>query len=575
MNDTILKSMMATTIILFCSPLKSVLVLDSAPKPSNQKTESKTHIRFERIPESDLPHFIHFNNHTRGSLLPEDNGSGCAWGDYDNDGDDDLFLCNLNGPYLMADSERRRFPGSRLWRNEGDGHFTDVTESAGLSDSRMDMAAVFADFDNDGDADLIVTNLDGVRLFRNDKGRFQNVTTHYGLDIVKGYCLGAVWGDYDRDGRLDLYICRYVDFPIDKARNRPIVAGRPAPMTTPANYPPIDNYLFHQESDGKFRDVTNESGTAASQGRSMQAVWSDFNNDGWIDLYVTNDQSLDCFYRNKHDGTFDEIALPSGIFDPRGAMGIALMDMQNDDDQDLLLTHWVSEDPAFYINDLIEGDCFFEDRAIQYGLRKRDQALVGWGTKFEDFDNDGDRDLLIVYGSTIEDELTLDVLKNPKMLPQKSQIFEWRDKRLYSIGIAAGPYFNQAYVGRGAAISDFDQDGRRDIAINNHGSSPALLRNISDSNGHWLNVKLVGQHCSRDAANARVTVIQKSRRQMQEILLGSSYLSGHTKDLHFGLGRSDQPVDVQVLWPCGDVQKITEIKVDRTIKITEKKDRKP
>ncbi|MEE9295201.1 MAG: VCBS repeat-containing protein, partial [Phycisphaerae bacterium] len=158
-----------------------------------------------------MPRFVHFNGSSRASLLPEDNGSGCAWGDYDGDGDDDLYLCNMNGPYLMDAAKRRRLPGSRLWRNDGGGRFTDVTDACGLAESRMDMAAVFADFDNDGDADLIVTHLEGVRLFQNNAGRYRDVTNELGLGGVKSYCLGAAWGDYDRDGRLDLYVAGYID----------------------------------------------------------------------------------------------------------------------------------------------------------------------------------------------------------------------------------------------------------------------------------------------------------------------------------------------------------------------------
>jgi hypothetical protein len=541
-----------------------------------KETDQATRIRFERIPASSLPRFVHFNGSKRASLLPEDNGSGCAWGDYDGDGDDDLYLCNMNGPLLMDADKRRRSPGSRLWRNDGGGRFTDVTESCGLGESRMDMAALFADFDNDGDADLLVTGLRGVRLFRNDGGRYHNVTEQIGLGGVTGYCLGAAWGDYDRDGRLDLYICRYVDFPLDKARKRPMVAGRPAPMTTPANYPPLTNHLFRQEQGGTFRDVTKTTGTAAPQGRSMQAIWCDFDNNGWIDLYVANDQSLDCLFMNKGDGTFEDAALPSGVFDPRGGMGMAVIDFQADGDQDLLVTHWVSEDPGFYVNELIDGQCFFEDRAVRYGLRKPDTALVGWGVEFEDFDNDGDRDLLMVYGSTIEDELTLDVLKDPKMLPQRARIYEWRKKRWHALGDSAGAYFGEVYVGRGAALADFDRDGRRDIAINNHGAAPALLRNVSQGPGRWLDVKLVGRHCARDAANARVTVYRKDAPpQMRELFIGSSYLSGHGKTLHFGLGKAGPTVDVQVRWPCGRTQRLDNVSIDQTIVITETRDKAP
>ncbi len=524
----------------------------------------KTRIRFERLPVSSLPRFVHFNGSARASLLPEDNGSGCAWGDYDGDGDDDLYLCNLNGPYLMPAQKRGRSMGSRLWRNDGRGRFTDVTETVGLSESRMDMTAVFADFDNDGDADLIVTHLEGVRLFRNDAGHFKDVTARLGLAGVNDYCLGATWGDYDRDGRLDLYICRYVQFPKEQARHRELVGGRPAPMTTPGSYPPLSNYLFHQEPDGTFRNVTRTSGTASAEGRSMQAVWCDFDNDGWIDLFVANDQSLDSLLRNRHDGTFEDVGLKTGLFDPRGAMGVAVTDVHADGDQDLFVTHWVNEDPTFYVNDTGGPIWGFDDQTIGLGLRKPDGALVGWGTGFVDLDNDGDCDLFVIYGSTIEDELTLEVLKNPKMLPQKSQIYERRQGRWFAMGKTAGPYFDERHVGRGAAVGDFDGDGRPDLAINNHSGAPALLRNVSTA-GNWVKILLVGRHCNRDGANARVTLRrQGAAPQMRELFLGASYLSGHSKVIHFGVGGLDLVPRLEVRWPCGKTQTLQNVAVNQT-----------
>lgn len=559
-------------IILLCLALAwmSPARLVAGPKKAIQRPGSSGRIRFERLAPSSLPRFVHFNGHPRASLLPEDNGSGLAWGDYDGDGDDDLFLCNMNGPYLLDPGKRSQFPGSRLWRNDGNGKFSDVTKSVGLDDSAMDMAALFVDYDNDGDQDLIVTHLGGVRLYRNRSGRFTDVTKTAGLGDVDGYCLGVAWGDYDRDGRLDLYVCRYVDFPIEKARRREIVAGRPAPMTTPGSYAPVGNRLFHQSPDGTFRDVTKASGTQNAAGRSMQAIWCDFNNDQLIDLYVANDQSLDCLFRNKGDGTFVDDAIPSGVFDPRGAMGIAVLDYQSDGDQDLLVTHWVLEDPGFYVNEAAQGVFLLTDRAPQVGLRKMDTALVGWGIGFMDFDNDGDSDLFVAYGSTIEDELTLDVLKNPKMLPQQSQIYEYREDRWYALGAAAGAYFKEHHVARGAAISDFDLDGRPDIAINNHGGAPTVLRNVSPGTGHWLGVKLMGTHCNRDAANAQVTVHRDGGSpQMLELFIGGSYLSGHSKTLHFGLGSKKRVSRVEVRWPCGKLQSVENVAVDRVVLIKE------
>ncbi len=203
-------------------------------------------------------------------------------------------------------------------------------------------------------------------------------------------------------------------------------------------------------------------------------------------------------------------------------------------------------------------------------------ARRGWRSIPADFDNDGDRDLFVVYGSPIEDELTLDVLKNPKMLPQRSQIYEWRETRWHALGETAGSYFGELYVGRGAAIADYDRDGRPDIAINNHGAAPALLRNVTKSPGRWLAVRLVGKHCTRDAANARVTVSHSAMTpQMRELFVGGSYLSGHTKTLHFGLGHHPTTVDVEVRWPCGRVQRLERVGIDREMTITEPQDETP
>ncbi|MCH7995013.1 MAG: CRTAC1 family protein [Planctomycetes bacterium] len=295
----------------------------------------------------------------------------------------------------------------------------------------------------------------------------------------------------------------------------------------------------------------------------------DFDNDGWLDLFVANDQSLDSLLRNKGDGTFEDVGIKTGLFDPRGAMGVAVTDVHADGDQDLFVTHWVNEDPAFYVNNTGGKIWGFDDTTTRLGLRKPDTALVGWGTGFVDFDNDGDRDLFVIYGSTIEDELTLDVLKNPKMLPQKSQVYEWREDRWFALGKAAGPYFDEHHVGRGGAVSDFDGDGRPDLAINNHSGAPALLRNVSKA-GHWVNVVLVGRHCNRDGANARVTLHREGAApQMRELFLGGSYLSGHSKVIHFGVGELDRAVRIEVRWPCGKTQTLQNVALNRTHVVTE------
>ncbi|MCH7873644.1 MAG: CRTAC1 family protein, partial [Planctomycetes bacterium] len=282
------------------------------------------------------------------------------------------------------------------------------------------------------------------------------------------------------------------------------------------------------------------------------------------------DQSLGSLFRNRRNGKFEDVALEVGVFDPRGAMGVAAFDFQADGDQDFLITHGVSEDPAFYVNELSAKLLVFDDQATRVGLRKPDGALVGWGTGFVDFDNDGDQDLYLIYGSTIEDELTLDVLTRPKMIPQKSAIYESRGGKWRSLQAGAGSYFAETHVGRGAAVSDFDLDGRPDIAINNHGGEPALLRNTSKSTGNWIELRLVGRDCNRDAANARATVYCDGLPpQMREVFVGSSYLSCDSKTLHFGLGKADAIRRIEIRWPCGGKQSLESVKLNRVLTVTE------
>ena len=545
---------------------------------STQGTNEKmSRFHFSDVGASAGIEFTHFNS-GRASLIAEDVGSGAAWGDYDGDGHEDLYISNWAGPVLMSPDELKKRPGNQLYRNKGDGTFKDVTDEAGVGHVGWDMACLWADVDNDGRLDLLVTGFTGVVLYRNKgDGTFDDVTKRSGLSELGGFCSGAAFGDFDGDGHLDLYVCRYVEFDLEKARTRPIVGGRPAVMTTPQSFPPQPNSLLKNNGDGTFTDVTDSSGAEDKNGRSLQAVFCDFNNDSLPDIYVANDQSPDALFINSGGGTFKDMSLQLNTWDPRAGMGVAVGDYDFDGAFDLFITHWVGEDSAFYHNQLtrIEGkqkqDRFvFIDVAPRVGVARRDPGTVGWAAGFFDFDNDGYLDIFQVNGSTQEDELTLDVLKDPKLMPQRNFVY-WnnREGKFIDVAEGAGDVFAVERLGRGAAFADYDSDGLVDVFIVNHGAEPLLLRNTTPSPGNWLKVKLEGTESNRFGIGARVRLTTGSQTQTREILDGGSYLSCNSLSAHFGLGNAEEADSIHVTWPSGATSELEKISANQTISIRE------
>ncbi|MEM8994732.1 MAG: CRTAC1 family protein [Acidobacteriota bacterium] len=525
-------------------------------------------IRFADVARDAGLDFRHFDA-VRAALLPEDNGSGLAFGDFDNDGFDDLYLANFAGPALMdrAELEDQR-SGGRLYRNRGDGTFEDVTEISGVGHVGWDYGAIWVDVDGDGWLDLVLTGIDRVTLYRSrGDGTFEDRSLAAGLGPQSCLAMGTPAGAYDGDGDLDLYVPCYVDFPWEKARNRPLVGGRPGTMTTPSNYPPQANLLLRNDGDGSFSNVAAELGVEDDTGRGMQAIFADFDGDGRPDLYIANDLSFDRLYRNT-GGAFEDVTVSAGTRDPRAGMGIGLHDYDRDDRPDLFLTHWVGEENALYHNLSDEGGLLFEDRTFEEGLGPINPALVGWGTGFRDFDLDGEADLFIVNGSTVEDEWTLEVLTEPKLLPQRPQVYQRRAEGWVDVSSRAGESFETPFVGRGMAFSDYDRDGLVDVAVMVHNGQPMLLRNSSERLGSWLGVKLSGAGPNRWAIGSRVTVT--SAAAGEEIrhgawrVIGDGYLGAHSSTLHFGLGPA-QEADIEITWPNGSVNSFQSVPLDRTL----------
>jgi hypothetical protein len=510
-------------------------------------------IRFEEVTAQSGIHFTHsFGAAKLGSLL-ESTGSGCAWLDYNNDGKPDLFVVNGRPlepsmhPYPLRKAPAEA-PHHHLYRNDGNGHFTDVTEQAGLAGDGYGFAAIAADYDNDGYIDLLVTSYGHAILYRNlGNGTFEDVTAKAGLK-TSGWTIGAAWLDYDRDGCIDLFIGRYVKF--DPAYRAYYAADNyPGPLDYEGN----SSLLFHNTCKGTFVDASQASGIARHKGRAMGVTAADFDGDGYPDIYVANDKTENFLFHNRHDGTFEEIAVEAGAaFGQNGestsAMGPVFFQMDKGSGLDL----WVSDSKY---NRLLKNDgkLGFKDVTEAAGISQWTAQYTSWGTGIQDFDNDGLKDILIFHGGLIH------------MVPQEHSVFRnLGSGKFQDVSTTAGPYFQTKTVGRGACFADYDSDGKVDAFLVNLGGPGQLLHNVTTPAGHWLEVQLVGTHGNRDGIGA---VVEAGSQQAQRVA-GSGYLGQDDGRLHFGLGSATK-TRVVVTWPGGKRQTLENVPADRVVTIRE------
>jgi hypothetical protein len=514
----------------------------------------------------------------RTSQLPEDMGSGAAWGDFDNDGWLDLYVLNVAGPITLTEDEVARSPAhAALYRNAGDGTFREVSAEAGVQFRGWGMGVAAGDYDNDGWLDLFVTAYgDNVLYHNNGDGTFTDRTAEAGVGGQPGFWAGARWGDYDRDGWLDLYVTGYVQYRqlADGGSTRQYDIDQPAAIN-PSSFAPQPNLLYHNEGDGTFREVAAYAGVAGTTGRSLGAVWADFDDDGWPDLYVANDVSDNVMYTNRGDGTFRDVSLAARVADYRGAMGLAVGDWDGDEDHDLFVTHWVAQENALYSNLLSDSrglstgaslPLAFMDEADRYGLGQVALPLVGWGTSFVDYDNDGSLDLFVVNGSTLQQDDDERLL-----VPMRAKLFWNRgaDDGFYDVSSVSGQYFERVYVGRGAAFGDYDNDGDVDVFVVNQGGPGVLLRNNGGDGNRWLAVRLVGDRSNRSAIGAKLRLVAGSLTQVREIGAQGSYLSHNSLVAHFGLGTRRAADTLAISWPSGVRQVILHPASNQLLQITE------
>ena len=515
--------------------------------------------------------FRHVNGAKGDYHLPETIGSGGAFFDYDIDGDLDLYLVN-SGDLTRTDSDGT--DTSILYRNNGDGTFTDVTDTAGVGNSgNYGMGAACGDYDNDGDSDLYVTNFGANVLYRNNgDGTFTIVTETAGVgDALWG--TSATFFDYDRDSYLDLYVANYVLYSLD-VPYRPCGVHGIRTHCHPKNFDGAPDRLYRNNGDGTFTDATQAAGFGGiggpHSGKGLGVVAADFNNDGEPDVYVANDDTPNFLFFNNGDGTFTETGLLAGCafsFDgvAQAGMGVDAGDFDGDGNLDIFVTNLSHETNALYRNN---GDGTFSDIVYEANLGKESYLFVGFGTRFFDYDNDGYSDIFIANGHIIE---AIAQVTDVLTYAQRNQLFHNNgDGTFTEVSFESGPYFRREGVSRGAIFGDYDNDGDTDIVVTQSNQPAELLRNDGGNRRNWVRIKLVGTTSNRDGIGARVTVTACSESQMQEARTGLSYLSSNDPRVLFGLGEHTRIDRLEIRWPSGIVQVLENLEVNREIVVVEK-----
>lgn len=511
--------------------------------------------------------WTHVNGRSPMAHLPETVGAGCAFLDYDNDGWMDIYLVNSGPCDFYAPPKPLR---NALYRNNRDGTFTDVTEKAGVGGNAYGMGVAICDYNGDGFPDLYVTQYPRSILYRNNgDGTFTDVTAKAGV-AAPGWATSAVWFDYDNDGRLDLFVCHFVDYSKDKLKFCGDKLTGERSYCIPTIYDPMPCWLFHNNGDGTFTDVSKESGIAQSLAKAWGVVAADINNDGRMDLYVTNDTVANFLFANRGKGKFEEIGMLAGVGvsvfgKPRSGMGVDAADYDQDGWIDLFEANVDHEMYSLYHNDKNEA---FSDVALPTGIGEATKMMSGWGLKFFDYDNDGNVDLILCNGhpdDKVDKKIAGVTYREPMLL------FQNDGKTLKNVSAERGPIFLQPLAGRGLALGDFDNDGSLDVLVTQNNGAPVLLRNNAGRENHWLGLKLVGRKANIDAIGAKVTWHAGDFERHLFKVGGGSYLSSHDPRIVLGLGQHTKVDWLEVKWPepSGKTERLTELPIDRYITVSE------
>ena len=495
--------------------------------------------------------------------LIETMGGGGGFIDYNNDGLLDIYLVNYSQTPQPEGGAKLK---DVLYRNNGDGTFTDVTESAGIKNSMLGMGLAVGDYNNDGFEDIYVTGYGASKLYRNNgNGTFTDVTAKAGVNN-SAWGASAAWFDYDNDGYLDLFVTNYLSF--DPEGKVPCDLFDGYPYCYISKFKGAASKLFHNNHDGTFTDVSEKAGISSHVGKGLGVVAFDYNNDGRMDIFQANDSAPNFLFRNNGDGTFTEVALDAGCaLDPngeqRGGMGVDAEDLDGDGYLDIFVTNFSQQTNAFWHNN---GDGTFDETTYQLGLGKISIPMSGFGTRFFDYNNDGLVDLFVLNGHPFE--------PIQKLFPETSYaeppfLFENTGKTFREVAASHGTALKRSYLGRGLAIGDIDNDGDVDLLLMNAGEPPVLLRNDGGNQNNWLGLKLVGTKSNRDGIGALVTVKAGNVRRAKQLLGGTSYCSASDLRLLFGLGKNQKVEEVTVRWPSGLTSTLKDVTVNHYVTIKE------
>ncbi len=539
---------------------------------SMQVTFAAPVVTFTDVAKASGINFEHHSSKEKRYIV-ESMGGGIAFFDFDNDGRLDIYLVNS---YTVADAQNHQpqLPAA-LYRNLGNGKFEEVAAKAGVANPGWTMGVSVADYDNDGWDDLYVTCFGANKLYHNKgNGTFEDVTAKAGVGD-KRFSTGAAWGDYDRDGLLDLYVSNYVDFNLEAVpefgkgelctfRGLQVQCG-------PRGLPGAGDVLYHNNGNGTFTDATKKAGVEDKNGYyGLGVKWTDFDDDGWLDIFVANDATPNYAYRNNHDGTFTEIGFALGVaVDENGAeqgcMGVTIGDYDRDGRLDLFVSNFADQYNTLYHKG---KDGSFTDFSTASKTANVSVPFVGWATRLFDYDNDGWLDLMVANGHVYPQ--IEGAFPGAQYAQRKLLYRNLRNGTFEEIAAQSGAALMQRRVSRGAAWGDYDEDGDLDVIVNEIDGAPSLLRNDGGNQaGNWLLLKLQGTKSNRNAVGARVTLKVGDLAQVQEVYAGDSYLSHSDWRLHFGLGSAKIVDEIEIKWPNGKVEKKTKIAANQVLKIVE------